>query len=128
MSMAAGSCKRDGERRRERDDAADPCEGQDEHLLPGQGWILAANRWNKPAREIGRRIDPDEAGDDHYRADDRDRDGQLGQSIIANAVDQCARLQAGNEEHQAFDQVKSQKKMPCNRVSALMRRSPFQLM
>ena len=52
------------ERRRERDDTANTGERQGEWPLPGRLRIVAADRREKPARQVGRGIHPDEAADD----------------------------------------------------------------
>ena len=61
-----------------------------------------------------------------------DEDGgprELDSGIVADELAESPRLQAGDEENQALDEVeeKSPKKMPWNRVAELISRGPFQL-
>ena len=65
--LPVGERERDRERGRQRDDAAYAGEADDERLLPRRVGITPAQRRAQPARQVGRRIDPDEA----RRDDDR---------------------------------------------------------
>ena len=67
-----------------------------------------ASDGREPARQIGRREDPDEARDDHDGADERRRADQLAGLQVADAVDQRARLQTRQQEDHALDQVREQ--------------------
>ena len=76
--------------------------------LPGRRGIAAPDRRNEPARQIGRRKHPDEARDDHDRGGDGGRGQQLRDREVLRLLDQGARLQAGDQEHEALDQVDDQ--------------------
>ena len=73
--------------------------------MPGRRGVVAADRGDEPARQIGRRIQPDEAREDDHGADQRRRAREFGEGMAADARDDRARLQAGDQEHHAFDQI-----------------------
>ena len=68
MRTSVGYRKGDRERRRKGDDATDSGECQDERPLPRRRGILASDRGNKPARQIGCGIHPDETSHDDHGA------------------------------------------------------------
>ena len=85
-----------------------PVKASDEHLLPGRRRIAPAQRRDQPARQIGRRKHPDEARHDHDGGGDRGRDQQFADREVVRLLDQGARLQAGDQEHEALDQIDDQ--------------------
>ena len=93
------------QRRRQRDDAAHPRGRQRERPLPRRRGILPPDRRNQPARQVGRRVHPNEARDDDDGADERRGDHQFGHGITADPCNHGTRLQAGDEEDHALDQI-----------------------
>src|SRR5580704_13274514 len=104
VSDGEGDCKRSGKR----DDAADASKRRQERVLPRRVRVVAPDRREEQTRQVGRRIHPNESSQDDDRADDSDGQGQFGEGVMANAGNERARLQAGDEEHHALDQIKQE--------------------
>ena len=104
--ISARGGKWDRQRRGERDDPANTGEGEDEGRTARAGRDPCVGSREKQTRQIGSGVHPDEAGDDDHSADDGGGDGQFGDADGGSCGRyQRARLQAGDEEHHAFDKI-----------------------
>ena len=74
-------------------------------MLPGRRGIPPSDPGNQPAGKINRGKNPDEARDDHDRADDCGGDRQFEQRVLTDALDQRAGLQSRRQKNHAFDQI-----------------------
>jgi len=97
-----------GERDRERVDATNAGEGQEKRRLPLWRRVALSQARADPARDIGRRKHPDEARRDGDQRGPGGRDHQFADREGVTLLDQRARLQPGEQEHQTLDEIDDQ--------------------
>ncbi len=107
-AFAVRKRERDGQCRRQRDRAAHPGEGEDEHPLPGRRGIAFAQPFVQQPRQIGCRIDPGKARDDNDDGDQRRGEQDVAQREGLGFLEQRPHLESGQQEQQALDQINHQ--------------------
>src|SRR2546430_15299308 len=100
--------QRNGQRRRQRDDAAYADERKKEGPLPGRSRIAARKRGAEPAWQINRRKNPDKPGSDDDCDGEQDGKQRAVQRDRINPIEQRSNLQAGQEEDQSLEQIDDQ--------------------
>src|SRR5262249_31953491 len=100
--------QRNGQSRRQRDDAAYADERKKEDLPPGRSRVAARKLAAQPARQISRRKDPDKPGNDDDRDGQQDGEQRPAQRDRIQPIEHRSNLQAGHEKDQSLEQIDKQ--------------------